>query len=206
MTKTLTPSVRNITRVFRTAEAYQIDSAAQWYADAYGIADALALKHGLSVETTAAVIAVLSPMNSWGNNINLASRILDAKGFAVGGGLPANIAKANRLILGESPSTVIGGLKVTNFYLSILTGGAQGITVDRHAFDIAVNTRHTDAERPGITKGLYNSISDMYSRAATILSKELGRPLTAGQVQSVTWMVWRARYWAEGAFDKHVAI
>lgn len=206
MTNSLTPSVRNITRVFRTADAYQIDSAAQWYSDAYEIADAFAVKYGLTVETTAAVIAVLSPMNAWGNNVNLAARILAQGGHATGGGLPANIAKANRLILGESPETVVGGLKVTNFYRSILTRGAEGVTIDRHAFDIAVNVRHTDADRPGIPKSLYASITGMYERAARILSKEYGRELTAGQVQSVTWMVWRARFWAVGAFDGHAAI
>lgn len=206
MTKTLTPSTRNITRVFRTASAYQIESAAQWYSDAYEVADALAVKHGLTVETTAAIIAVLSPMNSWGNNINLAARIIAGKGEITTGGLPANIAKANRLIKGESPSSVVGGQKVTNFYRSILTRGAEGVTIDRHAFDIAVNTRHTDATRPGISKSLYAAISAMYTRAAVILSRETGMAITAGQVQSVTWMAWRARYWADGAFDQHAAI
>ena len=206
MTNTLTPNVRNITRVFRTADAYQIESAAQWYSDAYEVAEAFAAKYSMTVEATAAVIAVLSPMNAWGNNVNLAARILAQGGHAAGGGLPANIAKANRIILGESPETVVGGRKVTNFYRSILTKGAEGLTVDRHAFDIAVNVRHTDADRPGISKGMYAAVTDAYGRAARILSREYGIPLTAGQVQSVTWMTWRARYWAPGAFDAHAVI
>ncbi len=192
--------------MFRTAEPYQIESAAQWYSDAYTVADALAAKFGVSVETAVGVIAVLSPMNSWGNNINLAGRIMAQGGHATGGGLPANVAKANRLMLGESPAVVVGGQKVTNFYKSILTRGAEGVTIDRHAFDIATNTRHTDANRPGISKSLYSTISDMYTRAASILSAEHAREITAGQVQSVTWMVWRARYWAAGAWDGHTAI
>lgn len=204
MTKTATPSVRNITRVFRSADAYQIESAAQWYADAYDIADALAVKHGLTVDAVAAVIAVLSPMNSWGNNVNLAARLIAGKGEITSGGIPANVAKANRIIKGEQPASVVGGQKVTNFYLSILTRGERGLTVDRHAFDIAVNTRHTDANRPGIGKRIYAEISAMYARAAVILSKEYGQTITAGQVQSVTWMVWRERYWARGAWDSHV--
>lgn len=206
MTTTQTPSVRNITRVFRSADAYQIDSAAQWYSDAYETASAFAAKHSLSVETCAAVIAVLSPMNSWGNNINLAARILSQGGHATGGGLPANVAKANRLILGESPESVVGGQKVTNFYRSIVTRGAEGLTVDRHAYDIAVNVRNSDATRPGISKGLYGQITGMYERAAKILSKEYGQTFTPGQIQSVTWMVHRAKYWAAGAWDGHAAI
>jgi len=197
------PSVRNITRVFRTADAYQIATAGQWYSDAYAIADALAVKHGLRVDTVVAVIAVLSPMNAWGNNINLSARVIEGKGTLTTGGLPANIAKANRLILGESPDAVIGGQKVKNFYLSILTRGEFGLTVDRHAYDIAVNTRHTDATRPGISKGLYATITAMYERAATILSKEYGQTFTAGQTQAVTWTTWRGRYWAVGAWDNH---
>jgi hypothetical protein len=203
---TPTPSTRNITKVFRSADAYQIDSAAQWYSDAYEIAAAFAAKHDMTVEATAAVIAVLSPMQAWGNNVNLAARILVGAGTVTTGGLSANVAKANRIILGESPSTVVGGQKVTNFYRSILTKGAEGLTVDRHAFDIAVGVRHGDKNRPGISKGMYATIEDMYRRAARILSKEYGRVLTPGAVQSVTWMVHREKYWARGAWDTHEAI
>ena len=206
MTNTLTPSVRNITRVFRSADAYVIESAGAWYSDAYTVAESLAARYGLTVEAAVGVIAVLSPMNSWGNNVNLAARIIAGGGSITTGGLSANIAKANRIILGESPESVVSGQKVSNFYRSILTRGAEGVTVDRHAFDIAVGVRHTDETRPGIGKAVYALITDHYTRAARILSKEYGMELTPGMVQSVTWVAWRARYWAVGAFDNHAAV
>lgn len=202
-----TPRVQNVTRVFRTATPAEVEAGAVWYTDAYNIASAFAVKYGVTVEQAAGVIAAVSPILSWGSNVNLAGRILAAGGTLTTGGLTANIAKANRIIAGEAPLTVFAtSLKVRNFYLSIITKGAEGVTIDRHAYDIAVNKRHTDDTRPGLTPKRYAAAQAVYARAAEILSEETGVPLTAGQVQSVTWELWRNRYWRKGAWDGHDAI
>src|SRR6478735_1435152 len=154
-TSPLTPSVRNVTRVFRTATPEQLSGALDWYADANRVAAALAVKNDVSLSVAAGVIAALSPLNSWGANVNLAARFLEAGGLT-SGYLKVGLAKAARILAGEDVLTVLASDKVRNFYLCIVSAGeTDGVCVDRHAYDIAVNTRHTDATRPGLTGKRY---------------------------------------------------
>lgn len=204
---TYTPLTRNVTAVFRTATAEEIDEGILWYADALNVSSALAVRHNVTVDTAIGVIAALSPLNSWGNNINLAARVLKGKGEETRGGLGKNILKANRIIKGEDPMGVFRtSHKVRNFYLSIRSMGAEGVCVDRHAFDIAVNRRLTDETRPGLSGKRYDAVAETYVRAAKILSREYDMRITPAQVQSVTWTVWRRRFWADGAWDGHAEI
>lgn len=202
----LTPNVQHITRLFRKAPHEDIVKGARWYEEAHAIATTFAERYSLSVEQVAGVLAAISPMQSWASNVKLGERILAGRGeLTEGAGLRTNTAKANRIIKGEAPLDVLGGDKVRNFYLSILTKGAEGITIDRHAYDLACNTRHNEGERPQLKGARYAEYQGVYSRAAEILSFELAMPLTAGQVQSVTWELWRSKHWAKGAFDVKVA-
>lgn len=193
---------RNITSVFRSADAELIAEGIAWYSDARLIADALAAKHSLPVHVTAGVLAALSPLNSWGNNVNLAARMLASGGTLDRGYLSANLAKARR-IMAEGTIDALGGLKVNNFYLSIISGGAEGVTIDRHAYCLAHNDRSVSNDVPKLSPKRYAEIADKYKRAALILSREYGMPLSPAVVQAVTWVVWRRRYWGAGAFDNY---
>ena len=205
MTNTDTPSVRNITMLFRTATATEISEGANWYADAHEIAKALAVKHGVSVEIAAGVLAALSPLNSWGHNVNLAARFLAAGGLDAGY-LYTQLAKARAILAGAPVEKTLGGEKTINFYLSILTAGAEGVCIDRHAWSLAVNVRYADDAMPTLKGKRYALAVAAYKRAAAILSREYGVTLTPAMVQSVTWVKWRAKFWAAGAFDAHETI
>lgn len=193
---------RNITAVFRTADADLIAEGIAWYADARLIADAFAARYAVPVHVTAGVLAALSPLNSWGNNVNLAARMLASGGTLDSGYLKANLAKARR-IMAEGTTSALGGLKVNNFYASIISGGAEGVTIDRHAWCIAHNDRSRSNNIPKLSETRYNEIAERYRRASVILSKEYGMPLSPAVVQAVTWVVWRRRYWGAGAFDTY---
>lgn len=203
MAEYIAPSVRNITKLFRTASADQVATGAAWYAEAHTYAVNLADQHGLTVETVAGIIAALSPMQSWGANINLAVRFL-AEGGLYEGYLRSNLAKARDILAGAAPLDALGGDKVRNFYLSILSAGAEGVCIDRHAYSLAVNTRFTEGTIPNLKGKRYAEVVAAYVRAARILSAEYGQTITPAQVQSVTWTLWRAKFWAVGAFDQHV--
>lgn len=193
----LEPKTRYITKLYREAVAEGVQGE-NWYSEAQGIAQRLADQHGLTLEQVAGILAALSPQNSWGANVKLAQRFL--AGRQHDGYFKVYLAFARRILAGEHPLDVMQGEKTRNFYLSIVSGGTEGVTVDRHAFDLAVNIRHTDATRPRLTKRQYAVFADKYTRAA----KRLGVPTAV--VQSVTWIAWRKKFWAEGAFDyKEVA-
>lgn len=193
---------RNITAVFRSADADLIAEGIAWYENARLVAEALAAKNAVPVHVAAGVLAALSPLNSWGNNVNLAARMLASGGTLDRGYLSANLAKARR-IMAEGNLSALGGLKVNNFYLSIISGGAEGVTIDRHAYCIAVNDRSVTNKIPSLTPKRYAEIVERYQRAALILSREYGMPLSPAVVQAVTWVVWRRRYWGAGAFDNY---
>lgn len=202
--KTLTPKTANVTRVFRSATPEQIASAADWYADANRIAGVLADRYGVTINVAAGVIAALSPLNSWGANVNLAARFLATPGGLTSGYLSAGLAKARRILAGESPERVLTSNKVAAFYAGIISAGATDkVCIDRHAWSIAVNYRYPDGAIPKLTDKRYNEAQDAYRRAARILSREYGIDLSPAMTQSVTWVVWRARFWSEGAWDSH---
>lgn len=204
MRKTLpTPSTRNVTAVFRSATPEQIESGIAWYADARRLAQTLAAKHGVSLPVAVGVIAACSPLMAWGANVNLADRMLASGGTLTTGYMRANLDKASAIMAGADPVTTLRGLKVTNFYLSILSGGAEGVCIDRHAFSLAVNDRSLSNNMPSLSPKRYAAAAEVYTRAARILSREVGRPISPAVVQSVTWVVWRSRFWSEGAFDSH---
>lgn len=200
MANTLTPNTRHITRLFRTATAEEVQAGADWYADAYRIAGVFAERYNVSREVAAGVIAALSPLNAWGSNLNLAARFLDAGGLDAGY-LKANLAKARAILAGAPIEKTLSGLKVVNFYKSIISQGREGICLDRHAVCIAVNDRSISNNIPKLSPKKYAEIAECYVRAAKILSREIGEEITPAQTQSVTWTLHRRLYWSEGAFD-----
>lgn len=183
---------RNITREFRAASAEHREAGMRWYAEAHAEAVALAGKTGLTVAHGAALLAVLSPMLSWKRNVALAHEMADT---GTGRGLGPSIRKAERILAGEAPEAVVGGEKVTAFYRNILSAGADlGVTIDRHAIDVAHGARHAEADRPSPGKRAYAAYADAYTRAARILSREIGEPVSPAQIQAVTWVSWRERH------------
>lgn len=200
MAKYTKPSTRNVTRIFRQATPEQIQAGMDWYADARRIADTFADRYSTTPEIAAGVIAALSPLNSWGNNINLASRFLEAGGLDAGY-LKANLAKARRILAGAPIEETLSGLKVVNFYRSIISAGAEGVTVDRHAYCLATNDRSATSAVPSLSAKRYAELAECFVRAAKILSKELDQPISPAVTQAVTWKIWRDKWWAPGAFD-----
>jgi hypothetical protein len=196
----LLPSTRNITRLFRQATVDEIVVHASWYGEARNIAETFAERFETTPEIAAGVIAATSPLNSWGANVRLAERILEAGGLT-SGYLSTGLAKATRILNGEDVETVLNGLKTVNFYRSIISGGIEGVCIDRHAWSLAVNVRYAEGNIPSLTGKRYGLAVTAYENAARILSKEYGIQLTAAMVQSVTWMLWRRKFWSEGAWD-----
>lgn len=193
-------STRNITRLFRSASPERLARGLAWYGDAREVATALAVKNDVSVATASGVIAALSPLNSWGANVNLAARLL-ASGGLTEGYLKVGLAKANAILAGSDPLDVLRSDKVRNFYLCIESGGDTGaVCVDRHAYSLAVDVRFEGETMPSLSAGRYAAVSAAYGRAAARLD------VSAARVQAVTWLEWRARFWADGAFDRHTAV
>ena len=181
------PNSARIMDVWNQATVTELSEGLDWYRDAH----ALAVKLSPSDPAQAAgVIAALSPMMGWGQNVNLAVRAY-ADGQA-SGALYSNVAKANRILAGEDPEDVLGGAKVRAFYGVIADPSSDAVVVDRHAFDIAVGRVTNNDSRHALgRKGVYEAFANAYVRAAKTISKQSGVEVSASQVQAVTWTVWR---------------
>jgi hypothetical protein len=214
-TTQLNPSTRNITRVFRLATDGDRAYGHGWYARARDLAVKLAGDHGGTVERAAGVIAALSPRLSWKKNVEYAElaymvyKAIAERGIMTmredadvseayfAGMIPtlnANARKAFRILNGEHSEDVLGGPKVRAFYFTIVNPtDPRAVVVDRHAASIAVNQPLSDAEIGKMLgrKAAYDSLSELYRRAARIISRELGEVWTPAQVQAVTWTYWR---------------
>ncbi len=199
-THRLTPHTRNVTRVARVALMRRA-SATNWYADARALCVRIAEEHAVPLHVVVGIVAALSPRLGWGPNVRLARRMLASGGTLASGALSNNLRKAREIYAGADPLDVMTAPKTANFYRAILTMGADGIVIDRHAYDVAVGKRHTDAERPGMTPKQYEAVAECYRRAAIILSDETGETLSPSMIQALTWVEWRRRFYADGAFD-----
>lgn len=177
----------NIVRVWEQATVKEMSEGMDWYRDAHALAVKLSPE---SPRHAAGVIAALSPMMDWGQNVNLAVRAY-RDGYA-SGALSQSVSKATRILNGEDPDAVLGGNKVRAFYGVIADPTSDAVVVDRHAFDIAVGRVTNNDSRHALgRKGVYETFANAYVRAAKTISKQTGMDVSASQVQAVTWTVWR---------------
>lgn len=195
------PTPDAIVALFHQIDLADVSAGVEWYAEAYGIACDYAERYGVSVGQAAGIIAALSPMNSWAKNVKDAERFL-ATGARVH--TEANMRKCERILAGEDVHTVLNADKTQNFWLGIVSQGAEGVCIDRHAIDIALGVRHTEASRPTVGKRLYRAAADAYRAAADMLNAE-GANVTPAEVQSVTWAE-HVRRWSGVRMSEPVAL
>lgn len=171
----------NILTAFDRASDKDIEDGLTWYESAKAFAQTLTPDNPA---TGAGIIAALSPMTSWPENMRKASMLVDTGSTY---GLPANIAKAQRILNGESPLDVLKGLKVRAFYLNIMgVNSHEAVTIDRHAIDVAHGRVMSDAERsPWFGKRKNGELVQAYLNAA----RPIG--ITGAQLQAIVWVYWR---------------
>jgi len=181
----MTPTVENVISVYLAATDDEVSEGMAWYPDAGCFAETLA---GDFWHRAAGVIAALSPMSDWDNNMAKAEQLYRQNGEGSGCGLYRNVAKAIAIYNGEDALDVLGGDKVRSFYLNIVEpdGDHQTVVIDRHAFDIAVGCVTDDKSRSVLArKGEYDRFSDVYRKAALLAG------IGASQMQAITWVAWR---------------
>ena len=187
----------NILAAFFAATDTEILYGSRWYADALSVCSTVAQATDLPVSTVAGVTAALSPNNRWERNQRDAAALCRA--FSSGTLADAaavkvstfhgNKHKALRILAGESPLDVLGGLKVRAFYSCIL--GDDAVCVDGHAFAIWLGEYVPTTKTPKISPKLYASIAAAYGQAAETINTVTGSNYSAAQIQAITWTVWQ---------------
>lgn len=182
---TLTPTAENILAVWEDATDAHRDSGMAWYDFAHDFALRIS---GGDIVRGAGVVAALSPNKAWDQNMILAERAFHDG--AASGTLGVAVRKANAILAGADPVDVLGnGLKTRNFYQNIARPDCpEAVTIDRHAYDVALAERNSDNKRYALTPTRYAAFCEAYRDAALRLG------ILPLQVQAVTWETWRARW------------
>lgn len=191
---------RNILAVYFRSNDQDKLAGLTWYTEAHEIALGISLKHSTEVSKVVGVLAAISPGNNWGRNIMEAEEFISA--FVKGHTLPTvgiygrrNVAKARRILNGESPERVLHtktGPKVWAFYCNILSPlTSQELTIDRHAKALAYNF---PAVRPGYASNdklsVVGKVEYRYLvRHYRVIAERLG--LVPHQLQAICWVTWK---------------
>ncbi len=170
----------NILDVFNRADSEVIEEGKGWYAAALVFAASLD-----SPIRSAGIISALSARNGWGNNKNKAAQLYAQNGDGTGVGMSMFVNKAIRIYNGEPALDVLTSDKQNAFYRNIM-GDYSYVTVDGHAYDLAMGRVHTMKERaPLKRKGEYDRFSRAYRSAAFSVG------LLPAELQAITWLQWR---------------
>lgn len=184
----------NAARLIKLARALEardpelFDTSLDWYYNAYQKAKQLeaAFSGQYAVHEIVGVIAALSPQVSWSRNRQLAEGALDAHlvGRPITGQTGDNCHKAQRILDGEDPLAVLGGMKVRAFYLSIIAkGDTDVVCIDRHA--LAAWYLPGQPVWGSLTPKRYHAVAADYQTAARVLG------LAPAVAQAVVWCAWR---------------
>lgn len=177
----------NILAVLREADKDSFEFGKKWYSIANQIGLDLT-NDEVNLAQSVGVIAALSPLKSWSQNIKLATEFIrDGKRA---GHTKLCVGKANDILALNNPSTdevveILRGQKIVNFFLNIYYPNKDAaITIDRHAVGIALigldKVKITEEEcKP--TKAQFEFLVHCYKWAASELD------LSAVQLQAITW-------------------
>lgn len=195
---------KRILKLYNTCEqeAYEVGNV--WYFHAKHICNYMANKFNVPVSKVCGVVAALSPATNWVQNIADAHNLLyawvnnlDPMGVVVTT-YGNNKVKAVEILgmKGHDPENIatklLGSSKVVNktssFFWNILKPeDFDHVTIDRHAFRVALNSRSADSIP--MTEKRYRNVSEAYR----IVAKQVGG-VTPSQVQAVCWLEYRNRY------------
>lgn len=165
-------------------------SGSRWYKEANEIAYNLGKLSGYKnplrrLHVGAGILAALSPQTEWGDNIHMAHMVVG--GYPATGQTKVNNTKALRILNGEHPLEVLGGLKVVPFYKAIVNPlGDNTPVIDRHAAAVYMGRQLNERELSFLSSPVINKrIGGAYIRAAN------HQGIHPNTLQAQTWLQWR---------------
>jgi hypothetical protein len=173
--------------ILRIWDMTSTEERQDWYQEAHDWSEALGLVHELPVSKVCGVVAALSPLKTWDQNLKIARDMVitgDCGHMGAFKNKAINILKSDGS--DESIKTILSGNKITSFYVNIMhPDKTTEVTIDRHALSIALGRWITDEDYAGMTDLQYNFFVDCFTLAA----KKVGvKPLL---MQSATWVKFR---------------
>ena len=157
-----------------------------WYDEAHAWCVQLAFKHGKTTDQVAAIAAVLSPRLPWHRAISLTERLLDGEDIS-NLALGRSVRKANEVLAGLDPWTVVSGPKETAFAHN-LAGDLSWATIDTWSFQQVSGREYNDGGNHFLERaGVYN----MYASCFEQVARENG--IETGVMQAILWIHTRGK-------------
>jgi len=169
---------RKISDWYNGANVSEVCDGHHWYKLAHLQAIEFALQYHTSIATAAGVIAALSPMKSWSQNMKLAADCLAGETPRC---LRSNARTACYIRDGIAVGTVLKGRKTEAFYRAIM-GDENAVVIDRwiiRAMGLPDETRLTPKQ--------YDTLAAIVTIEAAIAGT------TPAQFQAVVWCAIRGR-------------
>ena len=198
-----TKNVNNIKAVYLLATTQEKIDGAKWYSSANEIAMNLAVEYGLTLQTTAGVIAALSPRNKWSRNVIDAENLIETFArdpesavnikvctFNKNKEKALNILKADQDFYTENVRDILKGPKLIEFFNCIL--GVEDVCIDGHAYCIFNGSRTSLKDVPSIGVKLRKEIKSDFKKAAAKFK------ITPAEMQAITWVAWRRIHGVKG--------
>lgn len=188
-----------VLNLYKQATAEQIRDGNEWYPQALAHAERMAQEHGLTTKQAAGVIAALSPMREWTENLTNAEDVIRSvvRGDAVPEVqklLSANVDKATDILNGASPEAVLWrsaeGFKVRSFYTNIINPASREATIDTHMLRVLLADNSISTKEHGkyaANAGRYSAFRQAILDAADAVGA------TPASVQAVVWVVQKAQ-------------
>lgn len=177
----------NLLDVYAQRTRADYEAGIAWYPNAHRIVCEWADAYERPIANVACVVAALSPQCSWERNLVIADDILALRRPSIGGALPANIRKAQR-IRDDRACTIADyfpfGYKVNTFAAN-LAGNWSVATVDTHGLQAALNDVRSTLT---LRRASYDVFSQCYVDAASAVGLE------PAHFQAIVWHVWRRLY------------
>jgi hypothetical protein len=181
---TKTKYIRNINQLIKNTKEEDIRNGLEWYDNAFSFCTEIANKYNKDSKVVAAVLAVTSPQQAWERNKQITDEM-----FAVNYSRflsQSTMNQCKKILEGQDIHTVSKGLKVLNFYESII-GNKDVVCVDTHVINL-VNRGIASPEfktKIWSSKARYNLIVDSYKHVA----KKIG--YSPRDLQAITWTSWK---------------
>ena len=186
MILTVEEMAKNVSKVYYGSSDWEKFEGSQWYYRASQAVSQLASRYGLSLNTTANVVAALSPRCPWQSNLRDAENVIKFKQEAVVTTYHNNLRIACQVLSGMVFR--LNGPKTSAFAELLENPDADVVCIDTHAISIALGYKATDERINQYGKGYGN---DRVRQAYRIVSCEVGvKPST---VQAICWVSWRDR-------------
>ncbi len=173
---------RKINHIMAAVSDDTLHNGKEWYTNAHSEVESMSFRYGLTVQSIAGIVAVLSPGVRWRQNLRDAEHVIQYQEQATVSTYPQNKIKALKILSGYDPFAVIGGPKVTAFFINILDPKDENyVTIDRWILRALGIIGVREQKRVFDSEKQYNFIADVIRRKAK------DNDMLPSQLQAVIW-------------------